>query len=98
MTAIRKPKIWEAMVPIVGMAIIIVYSMLVLKVDPHIPIVISTIVAGAMALKVGCSWSEIRSGMIGSVYRAVEALIIVMIVGMICTLSSTQLNYQHFFL
>ena len=38
MTAIRKPKIWEAMVPIVGMAIIIVYSMLVLKVDPHIPL------------------------------------------------------------
>ena len=51
MTAIRKPKIWEAMVPIVGMAIIIVYSMLVLKVDPHIPIVISTIVAGAIDRK-----------------------------------------------
>lgn len=29
----RKPKIWEALVPIVGMAVIIVYSMLVLKVD-----------------------------------------------------------------
>lgn len=83
MSTIRKPKVWEAMVPIVGMAIIIVYSMLILKVDPHIPIVISTILAGGMALKVGCSWEEIRNGMIESVYRAVEALIIVMIVGML---------------
>lgn len=79
----RKPKIWEALVPIVGMALIIVYSMLVLKVDPHIPIVISTILAGFMALRVGCSWSEVREGMIESIYRAVEALIIVMIVGML---------------
>lgn len=74
---------WEALVPIVGMALIIVYSMLVLKVDPHIPIVISTILAGFMALRVGCSWSEVKEGMIESIYRAVEALIIVMIVGML---------------
>lgn len=83
MAITRKPKLWEALVPIIGMAIIIVYSMLILKVDPHIPIVISTILAGIMALKVGCSWKEISSGMIESVYRAVEALIIVMIVGML---------------
>jgi len=36
-----------------------------------------------MALKVGCTWSEISTGMIESVYRAIEALIIVMIVGML---------------
>lgn len=83
MSTIRKPKIWEALVPIVGMAIIIVYSMLVLQIDPHIPIVISTILAGIMALKVGCTWFEIRDGMIESIYRAVEALVIVMIVGML---------------
>ena len=83
MSLARKPKIWEALVPIVGMAIIIVYSMLVLKIDPHISIVISTILAGFMALKVGCTWSEISTGMIESVYRAIEALIIVMIVGML---------------
>lgn len=83
MNVARKPKIWEALVPIVGMSIIIVYSMLVLRVEPHIPIVISTILAGIMALKVGCTWAEISEGMIESVYRAIEALIIVMIVGML---------------
>lgn len=83
MTNSRKPKIWEALVPIIGMAVIIVTSMLKLGVDPHIPIVISTILAAGMALKVGCSWEEIKDGMLTSVYRAIEALIIVMCVGML---------------
>ena len=34
----RKPKVWEALVPIIGMAVIIVTAMVKLKVDPHIPI------------------------------------------------------------
>ena len=79
----RKPKVWEALVPIIGMAVIIVTAMVKLKVDPHIPIVISTILAAGMALKVGCSWTDIRDGMLTSVYRAIEALIIVMCVGML---------------
>lgn len=77
----REAHLWEALVPVFGMAIIIVYSMVVLGLDPHIPIVISTILAALMALKVGLSWEEIRDGMTTSVFRAVEALIIVMIVG-----------------
>ncbi len=83
LTGRREPKLWEALVPIIGMAVIIVYAMLVLEIDPHIPIVLSTILAGLMALKVGCSWNDISDGMINSVHRAIEALIIVMIVGML---------------
>ncbi len=79
----REIRLWEALVPVIGMAVIIVYSMVVLGLDPHMPIVISTILAALMALKVGISWSRIREGMINSVFRAVEALIIVMIVGML---------------
>lgn len=79
----RKPYLWEALVPIIGMAIIIVYSMLVLKLEPHIPIVISTILAALMAYKVGCDWEMIRDGILESNFRALEALIIVMCVGML---------------
>lgn len=79
----REPKLWEALVPICGMAVIIVYSMLKLEIDPHIPIVLATVLAALMALWVGCTWSDIRDGMLASVYRAIEALIIVMCVGML---------------
>ncbi len=79
----REAYLWEALLPVFAMAIIIVYSMVVLGLDPHIPIVISTIIAAAVAAKVGLGWERIRDGMINSVFRAVEALIIVMIVGML---------------
>ena len=80
---LRKPYLWEALVPILGMAIIIVYSMLVLGLEPHIPIVLSTILAGFMAYRIGCSWDMIRDGILESNFRAMEALIIVMCVGML---------------
>ncbi len=79
----RKPKLWEALVPVIGMTVIIVVAILKWRMDPHIPIVIACVLAALMAKKVGCSWSCIRSGIIESVYRAIEALIIIMIVGML---------------
>ena len=79
----REAHLWEALVPVVGMAVIIVYSMVVLELDPHMPIVLSTILAALMAAKTGLSWDRIRDGMLSSVFRAVEAMIIVMIVGML---------------
>lgn len=79
----RKPKLWEALFPMFAMAVIVVYSMIVLEIEPHIPIVISTIIAAFMAWRVGLSWEEIRDGMTNSIFRAIEALIIVMCVGML---------------
>ncbi len=79
----RKPKLWEALVPVLGMTAIIVVAILQWGMDPHIPIVIACVLAALMAKKIGCSWLTIRSGIIESVYRAIEALIIIMIVGML---------------
>ena len=79
----RKPKLWEALVPILGMTLIIVVAILKWGLEPHIPIVIACLLAAIMAKKVGCSWNTIRAGMLESIFRAVEALIIVMVVGML---------------
>lgn len=83
MSSARKPYLWEALVPIIGMMVIIIFAILKLGLEPHIPIVFACILAALMAKKVGCSWTEIRSGILDSIFRAVEALIIVMIVGML---------------
>jgi NhaC family Na+:H+ antiporter len=65
------------------MMVIIIFTILKLGLEPHIPIVLACILAALMAKKVGCTWSDIRDGMLESIFRAVEALIIVMIVGML---------------
>lgn len=79
----RKPQLWEALVPVLGMTIIIVVTILKWGLEPHIPIVMACLLAALMAKRIGCSWNDIRSGMLESIFRAVEALVIVMIVGML---------------
>ena len=83
MREVRAPKLWEALVPIVAMMVIIIVGILKYELDPHIPIVLACIVAALMAVKIGFAWHSILSGMLESIYRAVEALLIVMIVGML---------------
>ncbi|SDK67247.1 Na+/H+ antiporter NhaC [Natronincola ferrireducens] len=83
MREIRTPKLWEALVPIFAMMIIIIVGILKYELEPHIPIVLASIIAAIMAYRVGHSWSSILGGMLESIHRALEALIIVMIVGML---------------
>lgn len=80
---IRVPKLWEALVPIIGMMIIIVVGILKYELEPHVPIILACILAAFMAAKVGHSWDSILGGILESVHRALEALIIVMVVGIL---------------
>lgn len=79
----RLPKFWEAIVPAVFMMIMIINCTVLWGIEPHIPIVLSCIVAAGMAVRCGYSWQAIISGVLDSIGRATEALIIVMIVGML---------------
>lgn len=80
---VRAPKLWEALVPVIGMMVIIIFGILKYELEPHIPIVLACVLAAIMAAKVGHGWDSILNGMLDSVQRALEALIIVMIVGML---------------
>src|SRR6056297_462377 len=79
----RLPKVWEAFVPIVFMMVIIIVSTVKWGIDPHMPIVASTIVAALVAMKCGYSWQAVLAGGLDSIKRTVEALIIIMCVGML---------------
>lgn len=79
----RAPKMWEALLPVVAMMVFIIVGLLLWELEPHIPIVLASIVAALVATRLGYSWQAIVSGILDSIGRATEALIIVMIVGML---------------
>ncbi len=79
----RLPKLWEALVPGVFMMVLIIVCTVKWEIEPHIPIVVSCVVAALMAYRCGYRWDAIISGILDSIARATEALIIVMIVGML---------------
>ncbi len=79
----RNPTFFEALIPAVFMMVIIILCTILWGIEPHIPIVLSCIVAALVAFRCGHNWLTIITGVIDSITRAVEALLIVMIVGML---------------
>lgn len=83
MKEVRKPELWEAFVPVVFMMVIIILGTIIWGIEPHVPIVLACVVAALMAARCGHSWNSIVAGMLDSIGRAMEAMIIVMVVGML---------------
>lgn len=79
----RLPKIWEALIPILFMMVVIIIGTIKWGMEPHIPLVLSTVVAAAVAFACGYRWDAIIAGMLDSIQRTVEALLIIMCVGML---------------
>jgi NhaC family Na+:H+ antiporter len=83
MKEVRLPKMWEAVFPIVFMMVLIILCTVRWGIEPHIPLVISCVVTIAMAWRCGYRWGAIITGILDSINRAVEALLIIMCVGML---------------
>ncbi len=77
----RAPHIWEVSVPIVFMMALIIVCTVKWGIEPHIPILLSCIVAALMAARCGYGWDTIVAGLLDSIARATEAILIVMCVG-----------------
>lgn len=78
----RKPYLWEALFSFVALIAIMSIGIIVFKVDPHIPMFLGVIVAALMSLKIGYKWSAIEEMMITGISRAMQAILILAIVGM----------------
>lgn len=79
----RKPKVWEALIPVAVLLVTMIIGTLVWGADPHIPLVLSCIVTALVAAMCGNSWETIITGALDSIKSAIEALLIIMCVGML---------------
>jgi NhaC family Na+:H+ antiporter len=51
--------------------------------DPHIPILMTTIIASIVAIRAGYKWNDIQDGIIDGIKMSMQAILILMIVGML---------------
>lgn len=79
----RTPKLWEALIPIVFLIVVVILSSVKWGFQPHIPIIMTNVVMVLIAVRCGYSMSTIISGGVESVKSAVEAILIIMCVGML---------------
>lgn len=79
----RAPKLVEAIITFLGLVVIMSVGIIVFEVSPHIPMFIGVIFAALMALRLGHKWDAVEGMMITGISRAMQAILILMIVGML---------------
>lgn len=80
----RKANLGEALISIGFLVAVLIFSIMKYEASPHIPLVIGAIGAGAMAMgRLGYSWAELEEGVLKTINMAMQAIIILMIIGMI---------------
>ena len=79
----RNPKMWEALVSLGALIVIMAVGIIHYGVDPHVPMFIGVIVAALMAMRLGYDWDSIETAMKDGIYRALQAVLILMIVGLL---------------
>ncbi|MBS4536390.1 Na+/H+ antiporter NhaC [Clostridium sp. D2Q-14] len=72
-----------ALIPIVFLILSLFVAIQIYGADPHIPLVLSTVVAAAISIKAGYKWNEIEEGMVDSIKMSMQAVLILMIIGML---------------
>lgn len=84
----RVPTVGIALIPIVSMVVLLFVGVFMYGSDPHVPIMLSAVVASLVALYLGFSWKELEQGVMKGITLSLQALLILIILG---TLISTWL-------
>ena len=80
----RSARLWEALIPVVFLVVFLSYYIIELKGEnPHLPLIGGTIIAGAMAWRLGYKWGTIQDGIIGGIMISMQAILILMLIGML---------------
>ncbi|MCG2715973.1 MAG: Na+/H+ antiporter NhaC [Candidatus Marinimicrobia bacterium] len=73
----------KSMIPIIYLALALIYTLRFLHGDPHIPILTAAVVAAIVATLSGYHWQEIQDGIVNTIKLSMSAILILMIIGMI---------------
>lgn len=79
---VRAPHLYETIISFLGIVIVMAVGIIKYGADPHIPMFIGVIIAALVSLKIGYKWSDIEGVMIHSISMAMQAILILCIVGM----------------
>lgn len=79
----RLPSLFESLIPVVFMMIALVTGIFIFGTSPHIPLLVSVCVAAMVAMRLGFSWRRVERGMLDAVRLAMQAVVILMVIGTI---------------
>ncbi len=79
---VRAPHLYEAIISFLGIVVVMSIGIVKYGVDPHIPMFVGVIIAALVSMKIGYKWADIEGMMIHGISMAMQAILILCIVGM----------------
>ena len=80
----RKATLFEAMIPITCLILFLGVGILMYGASPHVPLLGAAAIAGLVAVyRLGFKWSELEASMFNSIKMAMQAIIIIIIIGVL---------------
>ena len=76
-------KFFMAIIPLLVMVVTMLYAIVVLETDPHLPLIIGTITAALVAIINGFKFDDLEEMMYKGIKLALPAVVIIMMVGLI---------------
>lgn len=80
---VRKPCLWEALLSFGFLILVMAVGIAKYEQNPHIPMLIGTLFAVFIALMIGYKWNDIEKSMFDGIYQALQAVIILAIIGVL---------------
>ena len=79
----RRTRFRQAFISIASMVVLIFTCVVGFGAEPQVPLVFGTLVAGLVASWIGYSWDEILEGMVKGIVPSLEAILILLLIGML---------------
>ena len=79
----KMPKLWQALITLGFLVAMLAIGIMVYGVDPHVPMFMGVIGAALMSLFLGYKWQEIEKAMFSGIYKALQSIIILAIIGIL---------------
>ena len=80
---VRMPKLWEALLVLAFLVAMLAVGIIIYGVDPHVPMLLGVAGAALMSLYLGYSWRKIEKFMINGIAKAMQSIIILIIIGVL---------------
>lgn len=77
----KEASVWLALFPVIFLVFALFVTIVVLGQSAHIPLILATAAAAAVAVRLGYAWKEIQEGMVQGINLAMGAVLILMVVG-----------------
>lgn len=77
----RDASVGLALIPVIFLIFFLFIAIVLLGQSAHIPLILATAAAAAVAVRLGYSWKEIQGGMVQGINLAMGAILILMVVG-----------------